>query len=279
MDRFYMKAIVLAAGKGARLRPLTYGVPKPLLPVKGKPIIDWVLGNIFTHKDIEEVIVAISGTTGNDFEERILSHTHGICVDSYLKNSRYPSPVTTIPTPQRETAGDLFHVIQDMNVNEGQLMVAYGDNLTKIDLSKMVDYHNRCRKKLETVATVLLFEVPERDVSRFGIAKLKKVNGFDLVESFIEKPDPKGAPSKLANAGYYIFELPEVLPILPKESIKVEHSVFPELARKNKLAGFITKLPFWIDIGTLEAYEEANKMAHEGMIIPPPTVNKNNRND
>ena len=265
-----MKAVVLAAGKGTRLRPLTYGVPKPLLPVKGKPIIDWVLGNIFTHRDIDEVFVAISGTTGNDFEERILSHTHGICVDSYLKNSRYPSPVRTIPTPQRETAGDLFHVIQDMKISDGQIVVAYGDNLTKVDLTKMVEYHNLCRKKLGTAATVLLFEVPEKDVGRFGIAKLKKANGLDLVESFIEKPKPGEAPSRLANAGYYILELSEVLPMLPRERVKVEHSVFPELARQNKLAGCIMKLPFWIDIGTVEAYEEANKMAHEGMIIPPP---------
>lgn len=269
-----MKAIVLAAGRGTRLRPLTYGVPKPLLPVRGKPIIDWVLGNIFTHRDIEEVIVAISGTTGNDFEERILSHTHGICLDSYLKNSRYPSPVRTVPTPQRETAGDLFHVIQDMNIRDGQVVVAYGDNLTKLDLPRMVEYHNNCREKLGTAATVLLFEVPERDVSRFGIARLKKAEGFDLVESFIEKPGPGEAPSRLANAGYYILELSEVLPILPRESIKVEHSVFPELARQDKLAGCIMKLPFWIDIGTLEAYEEANKMAHEGMIIPPPLASK-----
>jgi mannose-1-phosphate guanylyltransferase len=269
-----MKAVILAAGKGTRLRPLTYGVPKPLLPIKGKPIIDWVLGNIFTHRDIDEVFVAISGTTGKEFEERILSHTHGICVDSYLKNSRYPSPIRTVPTPQRETAGDLFHVIQDMNVRDGQLVVAYGDNLTKFDLSKMVDYHNLCRQKLGTAATVLLFEVPEKDVGRFGIARLKKSGGFDLVESFIEKPGPGEAPSRLANAGYYILELSEVLPMLPRESVKVEHSVFPELARQDRLAGCIMRLPFWIDIGTLEAYEEANKMAHEGMIIPPPLANK-----
>ncbi len=269
-----MKAIVLAAGKGTRLRPLTYGVPKPLLPVKGKPIIDWVLGNIFTCKDIEEVIVAISGTTGKDFEERVLSNTHGICVDSYIKNSVYPCPISTVPTPQRETAGDLFHVIQDMNIKDGQIVVAYGDNLTKLDLSKMVDYHNRCRDKLGTVATVLLFEVPEKDVGRFGVAKLRNVDGFDLVENFVEKPGLNDAPSRLANAGYYVIELSEVLPILPKESIKVEDSVFPELAGQGRLAGCIMKLPFWMDIGTLEAYEEANKMAHEGMIIPPPITNE-----
>jgi mannose-1-phosphate guanylyltransferase len=268
-----MKAVVLAAGKGTRLRPLTYGVPKPLLPIGGKPIIDWVLGNIFTHSGIDEVFVAISGTTGSDFEERILSHTHGICVDSYLKNSNYPSPVRTVPTPQRETAGDLFHVIQEMNVRDGQLLVAYGDNFTRLELPRMVEYHNLCRQRLGTAATVLLFEVPERDVGRFGIAKLRKSGGLDLIESFIEKPKPGEAPSRLANAGYYIFELSDVLPVLPKESIKVEHSVFPELARQGRLAGCIMKPPFWIDIGTLEAYEEANKMAHEGMIIPPPIPN------
>ena len=78
------------------------------------------------------------------------------------------------------------------------------------------------------------------------------------------------APSRLANAGYYILELDETYVDLPKERVKVENSLFPLLAKKGELAAFVAKLPFWIDIGTLEAYEEANKLAHENLIIPPP---------
>jgi len=83
-----MKAIILAAGKGTRLRPLTYGIPKPLLPIKGKPMIDWIIRSALNVK-IDEIVVAVSGTVGNDMEERVLSHIHGICIDAYLKNLDY----------------------------------------------------------------------------------------------------------------------------------------------------------------------------------------------
>jgi len=268
-----MKAVILAAGKGTRLRPLTYGIPKPLLPIKGRPVIDWVIRNVLTCGNIDEILVAISGTIGDDFHERILSHTHGICIDSYLKNLNYGFPIRTIPTPQRETAGDLLHVLIENDLKSGMMLVAYGDNLTRVNLKPMVDYHLKCKKKLGISATVLLFEVPEKDVNRFGIAKIKDINGFTLIEKFIEKPALRDAPSNLANAGYYIFDIENIFDLFPKEKIKVEQSIFPILASRNKLAAFVSKLPFWIDIGTIEAYEEANKMAHENLIIPPPLPN------
>src|SRR3989338_43021 len=108
-----MKAVILAAGKGTRLRPLTYGIPKPLLPVKGRPIIDWVINNVLTCKSIEEILIAIPGATSEDLNERILAHTHGICIDSYVKNLNYGCRIRTIPTYQRETSGDLRHVLEE----------------------------------------------------------------------------------------------------------------------------------------------------------------------
>lgn len=269
-----MKAVILAAGKGTRLRPLTYGIPKPLLPVKGRPIIDWVISNVLTCKSIEEILIAIPGATSEDLEERILAHTHGICIDSYVKNLNYGCTIRTIPTYQRETSGDLRHVLEEAGISKGKIMVAYGDNLTKIDLAEMVSYHERCRKKMGVSCTLSLFEVPEKDISRFGIATTEKVNGFDMVRDFVEKP--KRAKTKLANAGYYIMELEEIIGLLPREKVKVETVLFPKLAKDGKLAAFITKLPFWIDIGAIESYEEANKLAHESMIIPPPKPNGTN---
>ncbi len=275
-----MKAIILAAGKGTRLRPLTYGIPKPLLPVKGKPVLDWVISNILTCNTIDEILIAISGTTGDDLHERILSHTHGICIDSYIKHTKYSNtPVRTIPTPQRETAGDILHILVDNDITSGKVVVAYGDNLTNVNLQKMSEYHDRCREKLGTSATVLLFEVPEKDVHRFGIAKVRDESGFTLIEDFVEKPKPSEAPSRLANAGYYIMEIEDVLDLFPQKKEKVERSIFPALASKGKLAAYVTQLPFWIDIGTISAYEEANKLAHVDLIIPPPLRNNNGEND
>jgi len=264
-----VKAIILAAGKGTRLRPLTYGIPKPLLPVHGRPMIDWVIRSIL-EDSVDEIIVAVSGTTGEDTEERTLSHIHGISIDSYLRNMNYPCKVRTIPTPQRETAGDIRYILEELNMLSGRIIVVYGDNLTHFDLKSMVDYHEKCRSALGASATVLLFEAPEDQLNRFGIAKIKKKSGLDLVEHFVEKPKLEDAPSRLANGGYYILEIEDVFDLLPRESIKVENSLFPKLAKSGKLAGFITKLPYWIDISTTEAYENANKMAHDGLIIAPP---------
>lgn len=264
-----MKAIIMAAGKGTRLRPLSYGIPKPLLPVKGRPIIDWVIRNVLSAHGIDEIIIAIPGTAGDDFHDRVLSHTHGICVDSYVRHLDYGCRITTIPTPQKETAGDLRHILDERGISTGEIIVAYGDNLTSVDLEKMASYHARCREALGIGATVLLFPVPAKDVNRFGIAQIATSGGFDLIERFVEKPRKEDAPSNFANAGYYILDLDETYPHLGKEKIKVEQSLFPFLAAKKKLAGFITALPFWIDIGTLEAYEEANNLVHDRLIVPP----------
>lgn len=269
-----MKTIILAAGRGTRLKPLTYGIPKPLLPVKGKPMLDWVIRSTLSDK-IDEIIVAVSGTVGTDMEERVLSHIHGICIDTYLKNLDYGCKIRTIPTPQKETGGDLRYILEESGL-KGSTLIIYGDNLTLFDLDKMIDYHNRCKEKLGTVCTVLLFEAPEKELHRFGIAKLKKVEGFDLIEDFVEKPKLEEATSKFASGGYYIIEVDEVVNKLPKDKQKVEHSLFPKLAKEGKLAAFVSKLPYWIDISTLEAYDKANKMAHDNLILPPPLPENNN---
>ena len=271
-----MKAIILAAGKGTRLKPLTYGIPKPLLPVKGRPMVDWVIRSLL-NQNVDEIILAVSGTVGEDSQERMLSHIHGICIDAYIKNLNYGCPIKTIPTPQRETAGDLRFVLEEAHLKKGTIIVAYGDNLTSIDISKLLEYHEKCKKELGTVGTVVLFEAPEAELNRFGIAKLKTVNGLDLIENFIEKPTLQQAPSRLANAGYYVLDVEEIFDILSREKVKVEHSLFPTLASQNKLAAFVTKLPFWIDISTIESYEMANKLAHDNLILSPPVAEvKNN---
>jgi NDP-sugar pyrophosphorylase family protein len=73
----------------------------------------------------------------------------------------------------------------------------------------------------------------------------------------------------MANAGYYILDLKHIFEMIPNKKIKMENSVFPKLASNAKLAGYIAKPSYWIDIGTLESYEKANTMAYNGLIISP----------
>ena len=154
-------------------------------------------------------------------------------------------------------AGDLKTVINEKNIEE-QVVVAYGDNVTDLDVGKLVKFH----EKSGLPATMALFKVPKNEVDRFGIATLK--NG--RITNFVEKPTLKKAKSNLANAGYYVLE-PSVFERIPLKKVKMENSLFPELAAKNLIAGFVCKVKLWLDIGTLHAYRTANKLVEE--ILPP----------
>ncbi|MBI4170705.1 MAG: nucleotidyltransferase family protein [Candidatus Aenigmarchaeota archaeon] len=260
-----MKAIILAAGKGTRLRPLTYGIPKPLLPVKGTPIIDWVIANLKLCNEVDEIIVAIAGNSDE------LSQIQAFCIEKYLKE-KYNGKIRVVRTEQKETAGDLKKVLQECSLASGPVIVAYGDNLSDVNVADLFEYHKKCRAALGTSATVALFEVSEESAKRLGIATVRNNKGFTLIEKFVEKP--QHPESRLANAAYYILELDDVGHLIEEREIKIEQSLFPLLARNGKLAGFAEKITFWIDIGTLEAYEEANKFAHDNLIIPPPYPNE-----
>jgi len=239
-----MKAIILAAGKGTRLRPLTYGIPKPLLPVGGRPVIDYVIDNILTAKEIDTIYVAISHMKDP--------------INHYLENTpRKGVKIETVTTMCWETAGDIKAIAVEKELDES-IVVAYGDNVTNINVKKLLEFHRKNNK----LATVALFKVPWGEVERFGVARMKG----NLISEFIEKPERKRAPSNLANAGYYVIER-EVLERIPPKKAKMEIEVFPKLASKGELAGYIYEPKYWLDIGTIDAYRKANRMM-EG-ILPP----------
>jgi len=143
-----MKAIILAAGEGKRLRPLTYGIPKPLLPVGGRPVIDYVIDNIKKCGEIDKVYIAVSHMKDT--------------LESYLRNNEYGGleiePVTTLGW---ETGGDLKAVLIHAGINDEPVLVCYGDNITTVDTAQLVDAH---KKNEGAYATLSLFGVPQEDV-------------------------------------------------------------------------------------------------------------------
>ncbi len=239
-----MKGIILAAGKGTRLRPLTYAIPKPLLPVGGTPVIEYVVENFVGCDHIKELVVGVSYAE-NRIREYLMHRKHGF------------DKIELVTTFGWETGGDLKCILHGKDIT-GRVAVAYGDNITNLDMNEMLKFH----KKEGALATVALFEVPEEDVSRFGIAKLKE----NRVTEFVEKPE-KDPGSRLANAGYYIIE-PEAFEMLGFDKKKVEETLFPKLAKEGKLAGYVWKPRHWLDIGTYDAYKKANKMKEDGIIAP-----------
>jgi mannose-1-phosphate guanylyltransferase len=238
-----MKSIVLAAGQGTRLRPLTYAIPKPLLPVGGKPVIDYVLDNLLSCKENKKIYVGV-----NHIKSSILE---------YLKHTPRSIPVEPVQTPGWETGGDLKTIYDEKGLS-GPVLVAYGDNVTEIDAGKLVDFH----KKSGALCSVALFKVPKVDIPRFGIAELQG----EKILSFTEKPSAKEARSDLANAGYLVLEQ-EAIDRIPKEKHKFENNLLPKLAIEGKLAGMQFDVRYWIDIGTIHSYRLANRLVEE--IVPP----------
>ncbi len=225
------KAVILAGGKGTRLRPLTYDIPKALLDVHGKTITEHIF-DLLKKYDIKEVILAVGY-----LKEKIKEY--------FQDGSKFGVNITYVDedTPLG-TAGPLKLAKNQIN---GSFIVSNGDELKKIDIQKMFEFH----KKENALVTIALTEV--EDPSVYGVAKL---DGSKIVE-FVEKPKKEDAPSNLINAGFYIIE-PEVIDMIPDGFSMLEKDIFPTLATKGRLAGF----PFpgqWFDTGNFERYALAKE--------------------
>ncbi|MFH1450882.1 MAG: nucleotidyltransferase family protein [archaeon] len=249
-----MKALILAAGEGTRLRPLTYGIPKPLLPVAGTPTIDYVIENVLNCQEIDGIFVGVS-------------HLEN-AIENYFSNKKYRVPVKTVHTPCNETGGDLKVLGKTAEIS-GTFLACNGDNITEIDLTPVVQFH----REKHALATIVLFKVPDSDVTRFGIADIDE-NG--KVRKFVEKPALEDAPSNLAHAGYVVMES-EILDRIPEGKTRIERDTLTKVAEEGKLYGYVVEPPHWLDIGTLDSYLEANKIIlQQKGIVPPPAGEANN---
>jgi NDP-sugar pyrophosphorylase family protein len=224
------KAFILAGGKGTRMRPFTYEIPKSLIPVQGKPLLQHIL-ELLRKYEIRDIVLS-TGYMGDKIRE-------------YFGNGSKIGVNITYIEEEKEmgTAGPLT-LARDLL--KGAFLMFNGDILVNIDLHDFINSH----AKNDGIATIAL--KPVRDPSRFGVAELRG----DRILRFIEKPKA-AVRSKLINAGVYILE-PEVIDYVPKGKAMMETDVFPKLAEEGKLHGY----PFegqWFDTGTHEAYEKVIK--------------------
>ncbi|MBD3388548.1 MAG: NTP transferase domain-containing protein [Candidatus Altiarchaeales archaeon] len=229
-SRKVRKAVILAGGKGTRMRPLTYEMPKPMIPLKGKPLVQHII-ELCRKYDIREIIMS-TGYLGEKIREHFGDGSHlGVDIQ-YVEEKE-----------ELGTAGPLRLAEKHL---DGPFLMFNGDVLSDIDLSQLISFHT----EQKATATIALTQVD--DTSAFGVARL---TGHTIV-GFIEKPKA-GEESKLINAGVYVLE-PEVIDYIPKGKAMMETDVFPKLSAEGKLFGY----PFhgqWFDTGTPEAYEKAIK--------------------
>jgi mannose-1-phosphate guanylyltransferase len=224
-----LRALVLAGGEGTRLRPLTLSVPKPVMPLAGRPFLTFMLDWLGRH-GVDRAILSCGFLS--DAVEEVLGHDYdGIRLDYVVEEE----PLGT--------AGPV-RLAADLGLVEQRLLVLNGDALTDLDLTAEVEQHER------TGASATLALVPVDDTASYGAVPTARDG---RVEAFLEKME--NPPTNRINAGAYVLERAVVDRIAPGRSM-FETDVFPQLVGEG-LYGFDAAGSYWIDIGTPERYLEA----------------------
>ena len=223
----------MAAGLGTRLRPLTYDVPKPMVPVANRPIMEHILALLARH-DVREVIANLHW-----FPETIREH--------FGDGSRLGIDLSySHEEVLLGTAGGVRNVRE---FGDEHFCVLAADALTDLDLGALVSTH----RERGWIATLATKRVP--DVSEYGVV----VAGSDgRVQGFQEKPDPAEALSDLANCMIYVLE-PEIFDYFPaKQEVDFALDVFPALLEHDVPFGVHVADAYWNDVGSLPEYLQGN---------------------
>ncbi|HYM49972.1 MAG TPA: sugar phosphate nucleotidyltransferase [Candidatus Limnocylindrales bacterium] len=236
-----MKAVVMAGGEGSRLRPLTSGLPKPLVPVVGKPIMEHIL-RLLREQGIEEVIVT-------------LQYLGSAIRDYFGDGSDFGMDITyVVEDAPLGTAGSVKNAQSHL---QEPFIVISGDALTDIDLGRAVEFH----REHGALATIVLTSVPTP--LEYGVV----ITGPDgAVQRFLEKPSWGEVFSDQVNTGIYVLD-PRVLDLVAADRV-VDWSadIFPAmLARRMPLFGYLAP-GYWCDIGNLQTYYQANWDALAGRV-------------
>ena len=222
-----MDAVLLAAGLGTRLRPHTLTMPKPLLPVQGRPILDWTLGAL--PASVDRVVVVV--------------HYLAEQVEAYLRQQTHFKEWAIVPQGTPQGTGDALRKCRE-HIRSDRFLVINGD-----DLFGAQDF----AKLAECPAGVIVTEVQEP--KKFGIAFLKPDG---TLEKLVEKPDLP--PPQLANTGAYLFP-GEVFQIEIGLSKRGEYEItdyVSQLAAKQPF--HVVPSTFWFPIGDEQTWQAAQKM-------------------
>jgi mannose-1-phosphate guanylyltransferase len=241
-----MKAMILAAGKGTRVRPITYTIPKPLIPILQKPVMEFLLELLRQH-GFDQIMVNVSHLAheiegyfrdGQRFGVDIGYSFEGSIVDGKLVGEAIGS------------AGGL-RKIQDFNAFfDDTFVVLCGDALIDLDLTAAVKQH----RANGAIATVVTKKVPKEDVPSYGVVVTDE-NG--RIKSFQEKPSVEEALSTDINTGIYIFE-PEIFDYIPpKQEFDIGGELFPKLVEKDAPFYAVSMDFEWVDIGKVPDYWQA----------------------
>lgn len=241
-----MKAMILAAGKGTRVRPITHTIPKPLIPILQKPVMEFLLELLRKH-GFDQVVVNVSHLAneiesyfrdGQRFGVEIAYSFEGSIIEGELVGKALGS------------AGGMRKIQDFYPFFDDTFVVLCGDALIDLDLSAAVKKH----KEKGAIATIVTKSVPREQVSSYGVVVTDE---SDRIKSFQEKPSVEEALSTNINTGIYIFE-PEVLDYIPSgQEYDIGGDLFPKLVAMGAPFYAVPMEFEWVDIGKVPDYWHA----------------------
>ena len=250
-----MKAMILGAGKGTRVRPVTEHLPKPMIPILRKPLMESMIEHLHKH-GVDQIVVNTSylaPVIENYFRDgaawgvQIAYSYEGEMVDGKLEGEALGS------------AGGLKKIQNFSRFFDDTFVVVCGDAWVDVDLTEAVHMH----KKRGALATAILQAVDPQEVHKYGVVQCAE-NG--QIEAFQEKPKVEEAISNLINSGIYLFE-PAIFDHIPDNQVfDIGGDLFPALAEK-KLPFYGHEMDFqWLDIGKTEDIYIATRAILQGQI-------------
>ncbi|NJL21342.1 MAG: NDP-sugar synthase [Leptolyngbyaceae cyanobacterium SM1_3_5] len=242
-----MKAMILAAGKGTRVRPITYTIPKPMIPILQKPVMEFLLELLRQH-GFTEIMVNVSHLA-NEIESYFRDGQRFGVQIAYSFEGRIEADGELVGAAIGSAGG--MRRIQDFSpFFDDTFVVLCGDALIDLDLTKAVQWH----REKGSIATVVMKTVPKEEVSSYGVVVTDEEG---RIKAFQEKPKVEEALSNCINTGIYIFE-PEVLDYIPSGvEFDIGGELFPKLVEMGAPFYGIPMDFEWVDIGKVPDYWQA----------------------
>jgi NDP-sugar pyrophosphorylase family protein len=241
-----MKAILLAGGKGTRLRPLTIHTPKPIVPIFDRPFLHYQLDLLKRVPEIDGVILSLN------YQPRRIEEIFGDGSSSAM-SLRYvvePAPLGT--------AGAVRYAAQSLH---DSVVVFNGDILAQVDLAAVIARHRERKAK----ATIVL--TPVENPAAYGLVE---TDADSNIRRFIEKPNADQITCNTINAGIYVLE-PDTFDRIPRDTAwSIERSFFPSLIEHGETFVAYVSRGYWIDIGTPAKYMQVHRDIMDGLYRTAP---------
>ena len=242
-----MKAILLAGGRGTRLRPLTLHTPKPIVPIFDRPFLQYQIDLLRQVPEIDEIVLSLN------YQPRRIEEVFGDGSDLGIS-------LQYVVEPEPLGTGGAIKFAAGATRSE-PIVVFNGDVFTAVDLPAVLAVHRQRQAR----ATIVL--TPVDNPSAYGLVE---TDSDGNVQRFLEKPSPDEIRCDTINAGIYVLE-PDTLDRIPADTVySIERSYFPSLVQHGETFVAYIYRGYWIDIGTPEKYRQAHRDIMDGRFRAPP---------